>query len=207
VPQHSVRRRAAVLLALALAIVQISAAHALAPPADAGTAFFSSAPRFSLPWAEGSTWRLTGGPHSHYGRGRPWSSLDFAGPLVGGAYRVTAVAPGTVYRPCPNMVGIKHGNGWATSYYHLKDIRVRVGQRVARGQLLGFTSTRSGCGGSATGTHVHFTILYRGDPVNVRGMRIGGWTVREGTEQYAGCLVRDGTWRCAPGAKVRNFGI
>jgi LasA protease len=207
VPQHSLPRRIAVVLAIAATVVQISSAHALAPAAAAGSAFFSSAPGFALPWAEGQTWRLTGGPHADTGRGRPWSSLDFAGPLAGGAYRVAAVAGGTVNRPCPNMVEIRHGNGWRTSYYHLTDIRVRDGQKVQRGQVLGLTSTRAGCGGYATGAHVHFTVLYRGDPVNVRGLRIGGWTVREGDEQYVGCLVRDGTRRCSPGGKVRNFGV
>jgi LasA protease len=78
---------------------------------------------------------------------------------------------------------------------------------VKRGQVLGFTSTRAGCGGSATGAHVHFTVKYRGDPVNIRGMSIGGWIVREGTSPYVGCLVRDGARRCSPGGRVRNFGV
>ncbi len=206
VPVHSVRRRVGLLMAVALVAVQLAAAHARAPEAEAAQALLRSAPDLALPWSHTETWRLTGGPHSHVGRGRPWSSLDFAGPLRGGAYRVTAAASGTIFRPCPNLVQVRHGDGWTTSYYHLKDVTVRSGQRVQRGQLLGFTSTRSGCGGSATGSHVHFTIMFRGDPVNVAGLRIGGWTVREGTSQYIGCVVRATERRCSPGGRVRNFG-
>jgi hypothetical protein len=43
--------------------------------------------------------------------------------------------------------------------------------------------------------------------VNIRGLRIGGWTVREGTSQYVGCLVRDDDRRCSPGGRVLNFGV
>lgn len=204
---HSVRHRIAVILAVALSAAQFSAVAGAPSSVAAGSSYFSSAPRFALPWAQGQAWRFTGGPHSNYGRGRPWSSLDFAGPVAGGAYRVVAAASGTVRRPCPNMVQIRHANGWSTSYYHLKNIRVRSGQKVRRGQVLGVTSTRAGCGGYATGAHAHFTIRRGGDPVNIRGLRIGGWTVREGTSAYVGCLVRDGTRRCTPGGRVRNFGV
>jgi LasA protease len=202
--EHRLPRQVSVFLAAAFAITQLAAAQ---PPTVVAGTSFESAPDFALPWAEGSTWRLTGGPHSHTGGGRPWSSLDFAGPEPGGAYKVRAVAGGVVARRCPNLVEVRHANGWKTSYYHLKNIAVRDGQRVARGALLGYTSTRSGCGGSSTGAHVHFTIMRNGSPVNIAGLRIGGWTVREGTSQYRGCLVRGDERRCAPSARVLNFGV
>src|SRR3954447_11106151 len=140
-------------------------------------------PKFSLPWSTGTAWRLTGGPHSNTGSGRPWSSLDFAGPVRGVSYPVRAAAGGVVVRPCANWVEIRHGNGWETSYYHLARIQVHAGQYVQRGTVLGFTSTRAGCGGSATGPHVHFSIKHNGDYVNVRGFVLGGWTAREGRRQ------------------------
>lgn len=201
-PQHRHPRQTGLFLAAAFALVQLLVTSGV----TVGATSFATAPDFALPWASGSTWRLTGGPHSNTGSGRPWSSLDFAGPESGGAYKVRAAAGGTVVRRCANLVEVRHANGWRTSYYHLKNITVRDGQRVQRGQLLGYTSTRSGCGGSTTGSHVHFTIRRNGEPVNIAGMRIGGWSVREGSEQYVGCLVRDDERRCAPSGRVLNFG-
>lgn len=164
-------------------------------------------PKFQLPWSDGTIWRLTGGPHSNVGHGRPWSSLDFAGPVRGHSYPVRAAAAGTVVRPCANWVQIKHVNGWETSYYHLAHIAVRAGQYVQRGALLGYTSMQAGCGGSATGPHVHFSIKHNGHYVEISGFVLGGWTVRDGRSQYLGCLVRNGVRRCAPGGHLYNYGV
>jgi LasA protease len=105
------------------------------------------------------------------------------------------------------MVEIQHKDGWATSYYHLRHIPVRNGEWVPRGALLGWTSTRSGCGGFASGPHLHFSVKRYGEFVNVRGKTIGGWTVREGNVPYKGCLVRSGMWRCAPTGLILNSGL
>lgn len=161
----------------------------------------------SLPWTDGNTWRLTGGPHSYDGRKRsPWSSLDFAGPKPGVSYMVRAAGAGVVVRPCSNLVQVRHSGGWATSYYHLTNIAVRAGQSIARGVLLGYTSTSARCGGLATGPHVHFTLLRYGSPVGISGHTIGGWTVRDGSGQYYGCLIKGGTRKCAPGGSIYNNG-
>ena len=163
--------------------------------------------RLSLPWRSGDMWRMTGGPHPDSGgRARPWSALDFQ-PKSGESGAVRAARGGVVSRPCANLVRINHGDGWMTSYYHVKNIKVRNGQRVDRGQVLGWTSRRSGCGGYATGPHVHFSLLWKGDYVNIRGTAIGGWTVKEGSQPYEGCLVKDGVRKCAPTASVYNFGV
>ncbi len=204
-PQHRadgargvVRARFIVLVAaVSLAIVCVQPIYA-----SGG----SRQPNFSLPWSQGTVWRLTGGPHSNTGRGRPWSSLDFAGPIAGHSYPVRAAAAGTVVRPCANWVQIKHGNGWETSYYHLASIRVRAGQYVKRGALLGYTSTHAGCGGSATGPHVHFSVMHNGRYIDLQGFVLGGWTVREAGSQYLGCMVRGSARRCAPGGRLYNFG-
>lgn len=167
----------------------------------------SESAALSLPWAGGKSWRLTGGPHNHQGQARhPWSSLDFAGPVAGASYKVKAARGGVVLRPCPNLVQVRHSNGWTTSYYHLKSIQVRAGDVIARGALLGYTSTNNGCGGWASGPHVHFAVMRNGSYVNIDGLAIGGWIVREGSGQYYGCLVRDGAKRCAPGGSVYNSG-
>ena len=95
---------------------------------------------------------------------------------------VRAVADGTVVRPCANWVKIRHANGWETGYYHLARIGVHGGERVKAGQLLGYTSTAAGCGGSATGPHVHFSVQRYGNYVSVNGLVLGGWTVRAGSD-------------------------
>jgi LasA protease len=203
-PQHWVgrfKRRTGVRAIVLIAAVIL--AGVLAQPIDG---YSSGPPTFSLPFATGTTWRLTGGPHSNTGMGRPWSSLDFAGPIPGVSYPVRAAAGGTVVRPCANWVQIMHTNGWETSYYHLAHITVRAGQHVDRGQILGWTSTYAGCGGSATGPHVHFSMKHNGSYVNIRGLVFGGWTVHEGATQYEGCLSRNGVWRCAFGGRIYNFG-
>lgn len=203
--QQAQARAAVVTVALVVAAGLLQPTTALAAsPTDVSTA--EASPNLSLPWGTGDTWRLTGGPHSNIGRGRPWSSLDFAGPVPGHSYMVRAAADGTVVRPCANFVQIKHVNGWTTGYYHVRDIRVRAGDHVDRGQVIGWTSADAGCGGSATGPHVHFSVQHNGSYVNLRGMTIGGWTVRDGASQYTGCLVRGARVRCPPSGRLYNSG-
>ena len=45
---------------------------------------------------------------------------------------------------------------------HLSGYRVGVGQRVSRGQVVGY----AGSTGWSTGCHLHFTVLVNGSPVN-----------------------------------------
>lgn len=81
---------------------------------------------------------------------RPAYGIDFNGPGGGDTdlgMPVTASAAGRVTRSLyydrasgsgyGNAVEIRHADGIRTFYAHLRDRRVRVGQRVARGQLIG----------------------------------------------------------------------
>lgn len=61
-----------------------------------------------------------------------------------------------------NRVVIDHGNGYQTTYAHLSNIYVTIGQRVSRGETIG----RMGSTGRSTGTHTHFEIRYKGIAVN-----------------------------------------
>ena len=51
-----------------------------------------------------------------------------------------------------NLVEINHGNGYVTRYAHNKEILVKVGDIVTKGQALSLM----GSTGRSTGPHVHF---------------------------------------------------
>jgi murein DD-endopeptidase MepM/ murein hydrolase activator NlpD len=57
-----------------------------------------------------------------------------------------------------NRVMIDHGNGYVTLYGHMSLIQVKVGQTVARGNVIG----QMGSTGRSTGTHLHFEIRHGG---------------------------------------------
>jgi hypothetical protein len=191
-----------------------SAGRALAQPDERATRtdFPRGNPlsRLSLPYASSTGWMLLGGPHGNNGNAvRPWSALDL-NPDLQAIEKIRAAREGFVYRSsaCPNYIRVDHAEGWQTGYYHVKDEQVVSGEYVERGEFLGYTSSRTGCGGWASGPHVHFTLKYNGAYQNIHNHDIGGWTVKEGGAAYAGCMVRvrDGLTRCKPGGLIYNDG-
>ncbi len=56
------------------------------------------------------------------------------------------------------FVGIEHEDNFTTWYGHLSRIRVKVGQIVSQGKVIGL----SGNTGISTGPHLHFEIRYKG---------------------------------------------
>jgi pimeloyl-ACP methyl ester carboxylesterase len=157
----------------------------------------AGAPELSLPWSAGETQVLTGGAH-----GGSREALDFSG----GSFQVRAAHDGVAYVPCANQVVVYHPDGWRTGYYHLTNIAVQNNQSVSRGQVLGTESTGVGCGGSATGPHVHFWSQYAASSQPINGSVIGGWTVQAGQNEYQGCMSKNGTTRCAPNGQIYNDG-
>lgn len=61
-----------------------------------------------------------------------------------------------------NQILIDHGYGYVTQYAHLNDFNVRKGQKVKRGDVIGFV----GSTGLSTAPHLHYGILYNGKYVN-----------------------------------------
>lgn len=57
-----------------------------------------------------------------------------------------------------NCVVIDHGDGLLTFYMHFSEIKVKEGDRVSRGQVLG----ASGGTGRVTGPHLHFAVRWQG---------------------------------------------
>ncbi|MEI5583213.1 MULTISPECIES: cell wall-binding repeat-containing protein [unclassified Agromyces] len=76
-----------------------------------------------------------------------------------------------------NFIKIAHASSIDTGYAHLVDggIRVKVGQTVSVGQLIGYSGTT----GASTGCHLHFEVYQAGtriDPVpflSARGVTLG----------------------------------
>ncbi|MGE0082183.1 MAG: M23 family metallopeptidase [Thiohalomonadaceae bacterium] len=100
---------------------------------------------------------FTGRPEHHNG-------IDLAGKE--GA-EVIAVAAGVVTWAGErwgygNLVEINHGNGHVTRYGHSKEILVKVGDTVRKGQAV----ATIGSTGRSTGPHVHFEVLRNGRHVD-----------------------------------------
>jgi hypothetical protein len=62
-----------------------------------------------------------------------------------------------------NLVTIDHGDGWQTSYLHLRrdSVEVKIGDDVQQGDTLGL----EGSSGSSTASHLHFEVQHHGRPV------------------------------------------
>lgn len=80
---------------------------------------------------------------------------------------VAAVNAGTVVLAQPlyfegNCVVLDHGQGLLTLYLHLAELKVKQGERVERGQVIGF----SGATGRATGPHLHVAVRWQGTYLN-----------------------------------------
>lgn len=70
-----------------------------------------------------------------------------------------------------NCVVLNHGHGWLTMYLHFSALRVKEGETVKRGQLLGL----SGETGRTTGPHLHIGARWQGiyvDPVRLYALAL-----------------------------------
>jgi murein DD-endopeptidase MepM/ murein hydrolase activator NlpD len=61
-----------------------------------------------------------------------------------------------------NLVAVEHGFGFSTFYAHNRTLNVKIGQKVNRGDIIGYI----GSTGNSTGPHVHYEIWKDGKTMN-----------------------------------------
>jgi murein DD-endopeptidase MepM/ murein hydrolase activator NlpD len=106
------------------------------------------------------------GPRVHpiFGDVRTHTGIDFG---ASSGTPIRAAADGVVVSAGSlggygNATVVDHGNSLATLYGHQSQIVVSPGQRVSRGQVIGYV----GCSGYCTGPHLHFEVRVQGTPVD-----------------------------------------
>ncbi len=111
--------------------------------------------------ASGFGYRL----HPIYKTYKMHSGIDFTAPTGTPIY---ATGNGRVV-PAPdgasgygNHVVIDHGFGYKTLYAHMYRLKVRMGERVKRGQLIGYV----GSTGLSSGPHLHYEVIKGGKKIN-----------------------------------------
>lgn len=111
--------------------------------------------------ASGFGWRLdpfTKARKMHYG-------MDFSAEIGTPIY---ATGDGEVVRADSRASGfgkhirIDHGFGYLTIYAHLSDYNVQVGQKVKRGEIIGFVGNT----GRSRGPHLHYEVHHNGERLN-----------------------------------------
>lgn len=93
------------------------------------------------------------------------AGLDFRAPI---GTKVFATADGVVEFAGVKKNGygihvdISHGFGFSTKYAHLSEVKVREGQKVKRGDVIGMTGNT----GLSKGPHLHYEIIKGGKKIN-----------------------------------------
>jgi murein DD-endopeptidase MepM/ murein hydrolase activator NlpD len=114
--------------------------------------------------ASGFGWRI----HPIYKISKFHYGMDFTAPL---GTEVYATGNGTVQdllstqRGLGKHIVIDHGFGYTSTYAHLSNFNVRVGQKVQRGDIIGYVGNT----GTSVANHLHYEIKLNGvnvDPVN-----------------------------------------
>ncbi|MEI8272592.1 MAG: M23 family metallopeptidase [Paludibacter sp.] len=110
--------------------------------------------------ASGYGWRIDPIYHSR----RFHAGMDFTAPI---GTNIFATGNGVVVgagweQGYGNCVQINHGYGYVTLYGHMSAIKVRNGQKVKRGDIIGLI----GSTGKSTGPHLHYEVHYKGTIMN-----------------------------------------
>ena len=74
-----------------------------------------------------------------------------------------------------NHIRINHGHGYVSLYAHLSKYNVRRGQKVKRGDLIGFV----GSTGRSQAPHLHYEIFKNGEKINPINFYYGSLSAKE----------------------------
>ncbi len=74
-----------------------------------------------------------------------------------------------------NSIEIDHGYGYTTLYAHMKDLDVKMGQEVKKGQQIGTVGNT----GTSTAPHCHYEIHFKGKAINPIHYCMDGLTPEE----------------------------
>ncbi len=176
-------------------------------------------PTLRLPWEDGDTWYLTGGPHGGWAAGSAWAALDFAPSDAVNSCDISdmwvvAVADGVITRSDAGAIVLDldgdgyAGTGWVVLYQHVAaQDRSPVGSRVRVGDRIG----RASCeGGVSTATHLHIARTYNGRWISADQnlpFNLGGWVSQGDGDEYNGRLVRGDQTRTATVGRFAVNGI
>lgn len=103
--------------------------------------------------------------HPIYKTGKMHTGIDFTAPQ---GTEIYATGDGVVINAEPTSMGygrhvvIEHGYGYQTLYGHMSRINVHKGQKVKRGDLIGYVGNT----GSSTGPHLHYEVIKDGEKIN-----------------------------------------
>lgn len=150
----SVRRR----LARRPAVRRVAAAGAVAALVAGVVAVLpmtaaAAAPVFKVPFPCGQSWE--GQTRSNH---KPVNSVDFnrandsGDPVVASAAGTVSVVRNLGNTSYGKYIVVSHGGGWHTTYAHLSAFKVRKGQKVRYGTVIGTVGTTGG----STGPHLHY---------------------------------------------------
>jgi len=80
-----------------------------------------------------------------------------------------------------NFVKLAHPGGIASGYGHMSRFAVRQGQRVSRGDVIGYV----GSTGMSTGPHLHWEVWRNGQPINPRSISFSSVAALSGAKLRA----------------------
>ncbi|ADY50926.1 Peptidase M23 [Pseudopedobacter saltans DSM 12145] len=92
------------------------------------------------------------------------SGIDFTAPVGTPIYATgdgVVIAQGNE-RGYGNRIMINHGYGYVTKYAHMSKFKAKKGERVKRGDLIGYVGNT----GASTGPHLHYEVFKNGKVVN-----------------------------------------
>jgi murein DD-endopeptidase MepM/ murein hydrolase activator NlpD len=112
--------------------------------------------------ASGYGWRV----HPIYKIRKFHEGMDFTAPtgteIYATADGVIAEIENNEHRGYGNMALVDHGYGYETLYAHMERIKVKIGQHVKRGDIIGYVGNT----GLSTGPHLHYEVRKNGKAVN-----------------------------------------